>query len=81
MNDLKHFIEEQLQLGTYRSSDEMIAEGLRLLREKHEQDKSLAGEFRAAIERADSGDPGVKVDSEEIKSIGRKFLAQLQADA
>lgn len=81
MSDLKQFIEEQLQLGTYSSSEEMIAEGLRLLRDKCEQDQALAGEFCAAIERADSGDPGVAVDFEEIKSLGRKFLTKLQADA
>ena len=73
---LEQFVEDQLKAGNFESYEQMVAEGLRLLRERETAYDRLAEEFQSAIDRIEQGDPGVEVDIEEIKVLGRKYLAQ-----
>ena len=73
---LEQFVEDQLKAGNFESYEQMVAEGLRLLRERETAYDRLAEEFQSAIDRIEQGDPGVEVDIEEIKALGRKYLAQ-----
>ena len=73
---LEQFVEDQLKAGNFESYEQMVAEGLRLLRERETAHDRLAEEFQSAIDLIEQGDPGVEVDIEEIKALGRKYLAQ-----
>ena len=73
---LEQFVEDQLRAGNFESYEQMVAEGLRLLRERETAYDRLAEEFQPAIDRIDQGDPGVEVDIEEIKVLGRKHLTR-----
>ena len=73
---LEQFVEDQLKAGNFESYEQMVAEGLRLLRERETAYDRLAEEFQPAVDRIEQGDPGVEVDIEEIKALGRKYLAQ-----
>ena len=73
---LEQFVEDQLRAGNFESYEQMVAEGLRLLRERETAYDRLAEEFQPAVDRIEQGDPGVEVDIEEIKALGRKYLAQ-----
>ena len=72
---LEQFVEDQLKAGNFESYEQMVAEGLRLLREREIAYDRLAEEFQSAVDRIEQGDPGVEVDIEEIKGFGRKYLA------
>ncbi len=72
---LEQFVEDQLKAGNFESYEQMVAEGLRLLRERETTYDRLAEEFQPAVDRIEQGDPGVEVDVEEIKALGRKYLA------
>ena len=72
---LEQFVEDQLKAGNFESYEQMVAEGLRLLRERETAYDRLAEEFQPAIDRIEQGDPGVEVDIEEIKVLGRKYFA------
>ncbi len=74
--NLEQFVKDQLEAGHFESYQHMVAAGLRLLREREAESDRLAKEFQPAIERIEQGDPGVEVDIEEIKALGRKYLAQ-----
>ena len=73
---LEQFVEDQLKAGNFESYEQMVAEGLRLLRERETAYDRLAEEFQPAVDRIEQGSPGVEVDIEEIKALGRKYLAQ-----
>ena len=73
---LEQFIEDQLKAGNFESYEQMVAEGPCSLRERETAYDLLAEEFQPAIDRIDQGDPGVEVDIEEIKVLGRKHLAR-----
>lgn len=72
---LEQFVEDQLKAGNFESYEQMVAEGLRLLRERETAYDRLAEEFQPAVDRIEQGDSGVEVDVEEIKALGRKYLA------
>jgi hypothetical protein len=45
-----------------------------LLCEREEQYDQLINELRPAVERFETGHPGVRVNIEQIKALGRKHL-------
>jgi Arc/MetJ-type ribon-helix-helix transcriptional regulator len=78
--NLEQFVEQQLAAGYFENYEQMVAEGLSLLWEREQHYDQLADELRPAVERFESGHPSVEVDIEEIKALGRKYLAQHGSD-
>ncbi|MBI3799461.1 MAG: hypothetical protein HY268_21150 [Deltaproteobacteria bacterium] len=76
IQSLEQFVEQQLAAGHFENYEQMVAEGLTLLREREQHYDQLADELRSAVERFENGHAGVAVDIEEIKALGRKYLAQ-----
>ena len=77
-SNIDKFIEQQLTEGIYSSYEEMVAEGLRLLQEKQTQDQQIADSIGPAVQYFRNGNPGLKPDADEVKRLGRKFLASEQ---
>ena len=72
LNDyFRKFVEQAVASGRFKSSSEVVREGLRLLEEREAKFMAL----RREIEKGrDSGDP-VPFDAEAIKQRGRRALA------
>jgi antitoxin ParD1/3/4 len=54
--DLEQFVEPELASGKYASRDELVTEGVRLLRERERRLKELREEILPALERFDRGE-------------------------
>ena len=77
--ELPHFVERELASGRYRSRDEVICEGLRLLRERRLYE--LRREIDVGLEQLDRGagieledEQALKAFFEDIKQRGRERL-------
>ena len=77
--ELQHFVEQELASGRYRSRDEVICEGLRLLRERRLYE--LRREIDVGLEQLDRGEgiefedeQALKAFFEDIKQRGRERL-------
>ena len=55
-NELEQFIDQAVACGKYRSRDEVIADGLRLLRERERRRDSLVAELQAGVDELDRGE-------------------------
>ena len=71
------FVGELIEHGLYQSQSEVILDGLRLLKQKHDLQKlkleELRQEIQVGIDQLDRGE-GVPFDVELIKAEGRKRL-------
>jgi len=76
-SELQHFVEQELASGRYRSRDEVICEGLRLLRERRRYE--LRREIDVGLQQLDRGE-GIELEDEQalkaffedIKQRGRE---------
>lgn len=74
--ELQRFVEQELASGRYQSAEEVVAEGLRLLRERKLYE--LRNDIDAGVEQLDRGE-GIELEDEEaiqrffddIKARGR----------
>jgi antitoxin ParD1/3/4 len=73
-HDLRQFVEQEIASGKYRSEEDLVCEGLRLLRERERRLQALREEIGPALEQLDRGE-GKPLNAEEIKARGRKRLA------
>ena len=73
--DLEQFVEQELATGKYASREELVTEGVRLLRERERRIKELREEILPALERLDRGE-GEPLDAEDIKARGMRRLAE-----
>ena len=81
--ELQHFVEQELTTGKYQSADDVIREGLELLRQRklHE----LRRDVDAGLHQLDRGE-GIQIGSEEslaaffddVKKRGRERLEAKQ---
>jgi antitoxin ParD1/3/4 len=81
--ELKQFVEQELASGKYHSLDEVIADGLRLLRERklHELRREIdvgLGELERGEGIKVEGDEGLFAFFEDIKSRGQQRLEAKQ---
>jgi antitoxin ParD1/3/4 len=79
--ELERFVVDKVNSGMYKTSSELIREGLRLLKERDERLQSLRRDIRAGFEAVDRGEftdydePNVQGLAERVKIRGRKRLA------
>jgi putative addiction module CopG family antidote len=73
--DLEQFMEQELAAGKYASREELVAEAVRLLRERERRVKELREEILPALERLDRGE-GEPLNAGDIKARGMKRLAE-----
>ncbi len=73
-HDLQHFVQQEVASGKYRSEEDVVCEGLRLLREREGRLQALREDIEPALEQLDRGEGG-PLDAESIKTRGRKRLA------
>jgi len=74
--EIEQFVSEALKGGRYRTVSEVIAGGLRLLRER-EQSEALRNDIATGIEQADAGRLSLfdRDTLREIQAAGRAQLA------
>lgn len=80
-NDLQQFVEDIVASGKFRSPDEVLAEGLRILRERERKLDSLRADLQIGLDQLDRSE-GIVVDGEEshrqlFDSIRTRGLARL----
>ena len=73
--DLEAFVQQEVADGKYRSTEEVICAGLRLLRDREQELDHIAEKLRPAIEEVRSGHPGVEFDVDDIVKRGMERLA------
>ena len=79
--ELEQFVADKVNSGMYKTSSEVIREGLRLLKERDERLQSLRRDIRAGFEAVDRGEftdydkSNVQKLAERVKARGRKRLA------
>ena len=79
--ELDQFVADKVTSGMYKTSSEVIREGLRLLKERDERLQSLRTDIRAGFEAVDRGEftdynrSNVQQLAERVKTRGRKRLA------
>ena len=79
--DLRSFVNGELGSGRYRSLDELLAEGLRLLRERETFIEAHRDELRAQIaEGVLQAERGELVDGEEAMDRLRRELGERQRE-
>ena len=75
-SDLESLVNEKVEGGEYRSTSEVIGEGLRLLRERDDRSarrlEELRREIAIGLEEADRGEVA-PLDIENIKAEGRRL--------
>ena len=79
--ELERLVADKVDSGMYKTSSEVIREGLRLLKERDERLQSLRRDIRAGFEAVDRGEftdydeSNVQGLAERVKIRGRKRLA------
>lgn len=58
--DLAEFVDEEVASGKFRSQDEVVAEGLRLLRNRERRLDALRADLQCGIDQLDAGQ-GIEV--------------------
>ena len=72
--DLQQFVQQEIASGKYRSEEDLLCAGLRLLRERERRLQALREDIKPALEQLDRGE-GEPLDAESIKARSRKRLA------
>ena len=73
-DDLKMFVQNEVASGRFRSTEDVICEALRRLREHERQLDELRAELQIGIDQLDRGE-GIPFDADDIKRRGRERLA------
>ena len=77
-DDLKKFVQDEVASGRFQSTEHVICEALRRLREHERQLNELRAELQIGIDQLDRGD-GIPFDAEDIKrEIQERLLAEKQ---
>ena len=64
--DLRDFVQREVASGKFRTREEVVSEGLRMLRERERQRDALRADILAGIEQLDRGE-GAVIDSPEAQ--------------
>lgn len=74
-DDLQKFVQDEIASGRFQSTDDVICEALRRLREHERRLDELRAELQTGIDQLDRGE-GIPFDAEDIKRRGRERLAK-----
>lgn len=74
-SELDAFVRQALASGRYRSETELVADALRLLRNRDRKWDALREDIQAGLQDLDEGG-AVPLDFEDIKRRGRESLTQ-----
>ena len=87
-SDLNQFVEREVASGKYRSREEVISEGLRLLRERERKLEALRTDIQVGLDQIAKGDViAISGDEERlafvegIKTRGRERLKEKASQA
>lgn len=78
--ELRSFVARGIASGRFRSEDEAISEGLKLLQRREEKLDALKSDVQIGIQELDAGDKS-DLDIEDIKTRGRARLQQRQGNS
>jgi antitoxin ParD1/3/4 len=73
-DSLQHFVQQQLENGTYASASEVVRDGLLLLKENETRLQALRQAIRVGEE---SGDP-INLEDISVEDIARRGLERLR---
>ena len=82
--DLDQFVRDKITIGPYQDANEVIGEGLRLLRDRDQNLESLRSDVRAGFEAVERGefstfDAGnIKELADRVKARGRERLPEVE---
>ena len=71
--EFRQFVQQELASGRFQSTEEVVGEGLRLLRERRRQE--LQERLQVGIDQLDRGE-GIELDDAELAG----FLDDIEAD-
>ena len=77
--DLEQFVQEAVASGRYQSPDEVIADGLRLLRDSNREWQRLRAEVQERIARMERGEV-IELDDDSLESFFDDIAARADAD-
>jgi antitoxin ParD1/3/4 len=66
--DLQQFVQQEIARGDYSSEADVLAAGLRLLRERERRLQALRDEIRPALDRLDRGQ-GIELADESLDAF------------
>lgn len=73
--EFRQFVEQELASGRYRSADELVSEGLRLVQERERRRNELREKIRIGLDQLDRGE-GIELDDESLGS----FLDEIETE-
>ena len=79
-DDLRKFVQDEVASGRFQSTEDVICEALRRLREHERQLDELRAELQIGIDQLDRGE-GIPFVAEDIKRRGRERLAAKERQA
>jgi len=77
--DLAQFIKHEVAIGHYGSVEDVVCDGLRLLRAKQEKLEELRREIAPALEELDRGE-GIEVKAEDMRAFLQGILDEVKAE-
>lgn len=72
---LDAYVRDLVRGGAYPSADDVVRDGLRLLKEKREHDGKVSELIQEGLES-----PTVSVSRDELKAMARERMAELRAE-
>jgi putative addiction module CopG family antidote len=72
------FVENQISSGRFKSLDEVVAAGLKLLQDREERLEALRSELRPSIEELDRGG-GIRLNDEELDQFFTRLMSEVDA--
>jgi antitoxin ParD1/3/4 len=76
--DLQQFVREAVGAGAFRTETDVVAEGLRLLRERQRHVAELRREILPAVERLKRGE-GITLDDDGLDAFFEDIIARGEA--
>lgn len=73
--ELQAFVSRSVASGRFRSEDEAVQEGLKLLQDRESKLDALRADLRVGIDQLDAGQSST-LDVEAIKRRGQELLAE-----
>ncbi len=63
--EFRQFVEQELASGRYRSAEELISEGLKLVQERDRRRQAIREQVKIGLDQLDRGE-GIELDDESL---------------